>query len=108
MLSFNLYVRNFEIGSEYFWSAPKDSLTHLRPGTWGTVKLLPAGTGNGAENPIAFIHERKPGMLVDVWTLYAQEQDLERVLRTALEAGVDQISSPTAALLVDSFKKMSR
>ena len=59
-------------------------------------------------NPIAFIHERKPGMLVDVWTLYAQEQDLERVLRVALEAGVDQISSPTAALLVDSFKKMSR
>jgi hypothetical protein len=25
-----------------------------------------------------------------------------------LEAGADQISSPTAALLVDSFKKMSR
>jgi len=59
-------------------------------------------------NPIAFIHERKPGMLVDVWTLYAQEQGLERVLRAALEAGADQISSPTAALLADSFKKMSQ
>jgi glycerophosphoryl diester phosphodiesterase len=59
-------------------------------------------------NPIAFIHDRRPGALVDVWTLYAHEPNLERVLPAALEAGADQISSPTAALLIQSFEKMSR
>lgn len=50
-------------------------------------------------NPVQFVHERKPGVLVDVWTLYAHEPDVGRVLRTVLEAGADQISSPTSALL---------
>ena len=59
-------------------------------------------------NPIAFIHDRKPEAVVDVWTLYAHEPNLERVLRAALEAGADQISSPTAALLIDTFAGMSR
>jgi glycerophosphoryl diester phosphodiesterase len=63
--------------------------------------------GDGV-NPIAAIHERKPGVLVDVWTLYAREPNIDRVLRAALEAGADQISSPTAALLAESFGTMSR
>ncbi len=50
-------------------------------------------------NPAQFVRERKPGVLVDVWTLYAHEPDIGRVLRTVLEAGADQISSPTSALL---------
>ena len=58
-------------------------------------------------NPIAFIHDRRPGALVDVWTLYAHEPNLERVLLAALGAGADQISSPTSALLIQSFEKMS-
>lgn len=50
-------------------------------------------------NPIQCVHQRKPGTLVDVWTLYADEPDIQRVLSTVLEAGADQISSPTSALL---------
>lgn len=59
-------------------------------------------------NPIQFIHERKPGALVDVWTLHAHEPNLERVLFAALEAGADQISSPTCALLADVLERASR
>ncbi len=51
-------------------------------------------------NPVQFVHERKPGALVDVWTLYAHEPDLRRVLFAVLEAGADQVSSPTSALLL--------
>jgi glycerophosphoryl diester phosphodiesterase len=50
-------------------------------------------------NPVQFIHERKPGALVDVWTLYAHEPDLQQTLLAALDAGADQISSPACALL---------
>jgi hypothetical protein len=50
-------------------------------------------------NPVQFVHERKPDLLVDVWTLYAHEPGVDGVLRTILEAGADQISSPTSALL---------
>ncbi len=59
-------------------------------------------------NPIELIHDRKPGALVDVWTLYADEPDLERVLLAALEAGADQITSPAPALLAAAFEKMGR
>lgn len=51
-------------------------------------------------NPVQFVHERKPGALVDVWTLYAHEPDLRRILFSVLEAGADQITSPTSALLL--------
>lgn len=50
-------------------------------------------------NPVRFIHERKPGALVDVWTFYAHEERIREHLTAALEAGADQISSPTAGLL---------
>jgi glycerophosphoryl diester phosphodiesterase len=58
-------------------------------------------------NPIASIHDHRPEAVVDVWTLYADEPNLDQVLRAALEAGADQISSPTSALLIDSFERMS-
>jgi glycerophosphoryl diester phosphodiesterase len=61
-----------------------------------------------AVNPIRFIHERKPGALVDVWTLYAHEPDVERVLFTALEAGADQISSPASAQLAQVYEQAAR
>jgi glycerophosphoryl diester phosphodiesterase len=59
-------------------------------------------------NPIRFIHERKPGALVDIWTLYAHEPDVERVLFTVLEAGADQISSPTSAQLAQVYEQAER
>ncbi|MGH2405428.1 MAG: glycerophosphodiester phosphodiesterase family protein [bacterium] len=58
-------------------------------------------------NPIQGIHSRRPGALVDVWTLYVDEPDLGRVLATVLEAGADQISSPTSALLHEFYERMS-
>ncbi len=59
-------------------------------------------------NPIQVIQSRKPGALVDVWTLYAHEPDLDRTLTTVLEAGADQISSPASALLHERYEQMSR
>jgi len=58
-------------------------------------------------NPIEFVHERKPGALVDVWTLYADEPDIGRTLSTVLEAGADQITTPAAANLIDVFKRLA-
>ncbi len=50
-------------------------------------------------NPIEFVHEHKPGALVDVWTLYADEPDIGRTLSTVLAAGADQITTPTSQQL---------
>jgi glycerophosphoryl diester phosphodiesterase len=54
-------------------------------------------------NPIALIHERRPGALVDVWTFYGHEDRAGDVLRAVLRAGADQISSPAPALLHQSL-----
>jgi hypothetical protein len=44
-LAFNIHFRNYQHALDYFWSAPKDILTQLRPNTWGPVYLEPpAGT----------------------------------------------------------------
>ena len=59
-------------------------------------------------NPIAFIHDRSPGVLVDVWTLHADEPEIDRLLLTVLESGADQITSSDSARLVDIFSAMSR
>ncbi|MGH2375172.1 MAG: glycerophosphodiester phosphodiesterase family protein [bacterium] len=59
-------------------------------------------------NPIRVIHTRKPGALVDVWTLYAHEPDLGRTLATVLEAGADQISSPASAVLHEFYEQASQ
>lgn len=40
-LAFNIHFRNFQHALDYFWSAPKDVLTQLRPNTWGPVYLEP-------------------------------------------------------------------
>ncbi len=52
-------------------------------------------------NPIRFVHEHKPGALVDVWTLSADDPDASRVLWTVLEAGADQITTDTSARLAE-------
>ena len=38
-IAFNLHVRNFEVAADYFWSAPKELYTQVRPNTWGTLVL---------------------------------------------------------------------
>ena len=40
-MAMNINVRNFQNALEYFWSAPKQVQTHLRPGTWGEMDLAP-------------------------------------------------------------------
>ncbi len=43
-MAFNIHVRNFQHATDYFWSAPKEVMTQLKPNTWGTLELEPAGT----------------------------------------------------------------
>jgi hypothetical protein len=38
-MAFNIHVRNFQHATDYFWSAPKEVMTQLRPNTWGPVRL---------------------------------------------------------------------
>ena len=38
-LAFNIHVRNYQHAAAYFWSAPKEVQTQLRPRTWGTLTL---------------------------------------------------------------------
>lgn len=45
-LAFNIHIRNFQQATDYFWSAPKEVMTQLRPGTWGTLMLDPATGSN--------------------------------------------------------------
>jgi hypothetical protein len=55
-LAFNIHFRNHQHALDYFWSAPKDVLTQLRPNTWGPMFLDgPAGTAkvNIAVKPAA-------------------------------------------------------
>ncbi len=40
-MAFNIHVRDFQHALDYFWSAPKELLTQLRPGTWGSMYLAP-------------------------------------------------------------------
>jgi glycerophosphoryl diester phosphodiesterase len=56
-------------------------------------------------NPIEFVHTHRPGALVDVWTLYAEEPQISRTLWAVLDAGADQISSPSCALLAHLFER---
>ncbi len=39
-IAFNLHVRNFNQSLDYFWSAPKEAATQLRPSTWGKLMLI--------------------------------------------------------------------
>lgn len=38
-IAVNFHVRNFQHATEYFWSAPKEVMTQLRPNTWGLAYL---------------------------------------------------------------------
>ncbi len=40
-MAFNIHVRNFQHAISYFWSAPKEIMTQLRPSTWGHMYLDP-------------------------------------------------------------------
>jgi hypothetical protein len=37
--AFNLVARNYQHATEYFWSAPKEVMTQLKPNTWGQLYL---------------------------------------------------------------------
>ncbi len=38
-MAMNIHVKNFQHATEYYWSAPKEAITQLRPNTWGTMIL---------------------------------------------------------------------
>jgi hypothetical protein len=42
-LAFNIHIRNYQHALDYFWSAPKDILTQMRPNTWGPIYLEQPG-----------------------------------------------------------------
>jgi hypothetical protein len=42
-MAFNVHARNFQHALDYFWSAPKEVRTQLRPCTWGSLYLEPEG-----------------------------------------------------------------
>ena len=41
VMAFNIHAHNWQHALDYFWSAPKEAMTQLRPSTWGTLKLIP-------------------------------------------------------------------
>lgn len=47
-LAFNLHVRDFQAATDTYWSAGKDANTHLRPNTWGVLRLLPPASATVA------------------------------------------------------------
>ena len=53
-MAFNIAFRNFQHALDYFWSAPKDVLTQLRPNTWGPIYLeAPGARALEAQKPAA-------------------------------------------------------
>lgn len=40
-MAFNMHARNWQHALDYFWSAPKEVMTQLRPNTWGMLYLDP-------------------------------------------------------------------
>jgi hypothetical protein len=51
-MAFNLHVRNFQHAIDYFWSAPKEVMTQLRPNTWGPMYLDGPAKMNTAESMV--------------------------------------------------------
>jgi hypothetical protein len=39
-MAFNMHIRNFHKAADYFWSAPKEAATQMRPNTWGKLVLV--------------------------------------------------------------------
>jgi hypothetical protein len=52
-LAFNIHIRNFQQATDYFWSAPKEVMTQLRPSTWGAIELEPSAAPNIAQTDTA-------------------------------------------------------
>jgi len=50
-------------------------------------------------NPIALVHRLRPDILVDVWTINADDDDFASSLAAALEAGAQQITTDTPVQL---------
>lgn len=78
-----------------------ETLLELVPGAvefYVRKEFLAQALADGV-NPIEVIHTRNPGALADVWTFHAKEPGVTEALRTALEAGADQITSPDCAIL---------
>jgi hypothetical protein len=57
-MAFNLHVRNFQHAIDYFWSAPKEVQTQLRPSTWGLMYLEPLNSPNLANNNVRVVAEK--------------------------------------------------
>ena len=52
---------------------------------------------------IAFIHERLPSSLVDVWTIDYGSEEAEALLKRVLEAGADQLTTNTSVQWANRF-----
>lgn len=51
VMAFNFHAHNFQQATDYFWSAPKEVMTQVRPGTWGAMMLDGADASNIARAP---------------------------------------------------------
>ena len=51
-MAFNVHVRNYQHAAAYFWSAPKEVKTQLRPGTWGQIHLDPSASPAKGYGPV--------------------------------------------------------
>ena len=49
LMGLNVQVKNFQSAIDYFWSAPRQVQTQLRPGTWGEMVLMPPSASNVAK-----------------------------------------------------------
>ncbi|HEX7022117.1 MAG TPA: glycerophosphodiester phosphodiesterase family protein [Trueperaceae bacterium] len=58
-------------------------------------------------DPIAFVHQHHPGILVDVWTLNDGDDNLQQDLPAALGAGADQLTTDTALRLAPRIEALA-
>lgn len=78
-----------------------ESLCHLLPGAvevYLRVELLLRAIADGI-NPVEVIKRELGGIPVDTWTLNTDSEGAAGMLRPALDAGVDQITTDTAVQL---------
>lgn len=57
-MAFNVCVRNFQHAIAYFWSAPKEVMTQLRPNTWGQMYLEKPPADSTDDAPVASAQSR--------------------------------------------------
>lgn len=75
-----------------------EALLNLLPGAREVYlsKAFVQQTLRDGVNPIALVHRLRPGLLVDVWTINADDPDFPSSLATALDAGAEQITTDTS------------